>query len=747
MAWEDQKQTADDRYDPDSDEQLTADEYNNLVQEVARRAELYESANEYYVAPNGDDSNHGKSFRDAFASISRAVEQIKADRGMGVTPAAIVVQPGEHTVNNPVTVPQNVSIVGRDLKSVHLFPENPQLDFFHVDSMDFFLGLRFYDHRSPAFCFSFPRAIVKPTISGGELTEATVLYSPDGYNEDDNDADPVAVVDPPRSGSQAQVDLTVNGGKITDATVTNPGSGYSTKPVISVPAPESEQPFVTASPYPLNCSTITGPFDENGDQIPATISYPFDPDDPEVYNLRTQSVESYAPVDREGAGGGILIDGRLPYGKNEMTPVDKNSDIPASPLNSFVTAQYTQVNQGGPGHLVINGGFAQFVSSFTTFCTYGFKTKTGGEALLSNSVCDFGLEGLVAEGRGLDPYTTGDIVTDERSSVAAVSVNSGGSGYSDPTVTIDPPATGTQAQADATVNNGEIVNVTVTDSGSGYKSTPSVTVTGNGSGASLSAEMNNVGTITVENLDEIEQPGGITKTRRPEISSILSLPTSSVEPIIQSWTENGDGTFDVSFQPAVGYVNASDTVEMFELSKVNSGGHTFEYPGTGVTYNALPEYGGVTDYSVMTNEFGVGRVFHTSTDERGNFYVGDQFRVNQQSGTVTLNTDEFNLSGLNAVGPFTVDGVTRGVQLREVSNRADMVSNSGLPGNTAPTIRAVREYTNDNFAENIHDNAAHSEAFLADGDGTARDVYVVENGSFDPSNYDDDDIVLEKSPP
>jgi len=50
------------------------------------------------------------------------------------------------------------------------------------------------------------------------------------------------------------------------------------------------------------------------------------------------------------------------------------------------------------------------------------------------------------------------------------------------------------------------------------------------------------------------------------------------------------------------------------------------------------------------------------------------------------------LSGLNAIGPFRVDGVLRGVQLNEVSNRSDLQSNSGLPGNTVPTISAVRSF-------------------------------------------------------
>jgi hypothetical protein len=327
---------------------------------------------------------------------------------------------------------------------------------------------------------------------------------------------------------------------------------------------------------------------------------------------------------------------------------------------------------------------------FTTFCSYSFKTKTGGLALCSNSVSDFGIEGLVAEGRALEPYTTGEITTSKQSSVATVNVDDGGSGYTDPTVTIDPPASGSQAQAEAVVDGGEIISVAVTDGGDGYESTPNISVTGNGSGAELSIEMNKVGTITVDNLDGFTQPGGTTITRRPQVNSIVEI--GGVERTIESWNDLGGGTYTVSFRPGVFTVTAGNTAPMYEMSNVNSGGHVFEFPGTGVTYNALPEYGGIPDQAQMIKEFGSGRVYHTSSDNFGNFYVGDQFQVNQQTGEVTLSTDQFNLSGLNAVGPFSVNGVTRGVQLREVSNRTDLVSNSGLNGNTVPTIAAVRSY-------------------------------------------------------
>lgn len=45
-----------------------------------------------------------------------------------------------------------------------------------------------------------------------------------------------------------------------------------------------------------------------------------------------------------------------------------------------------------------------------------------------------------------------------------------------------------------------------------------------------------------------------------------------------------------------------------------------------------------------------------------------------------------------------------------------------------------------------HDNADHSEAFIADGDGTSRDYYVIDAGAGDPSGAGPDDLIFEREP-
>jgi hypothetical protein len=85
----------------------------------------------------------------------------------------------------------------------------------------------------------------------------------------------------------------------------------------------------------------------------------------------------------------------------------------------------------------------------------------------------------------------------------------------------------------------------------------------------------------------------------------------------------------------------------------------------------------------------------SNTNELGNFKVGEQFSVDGTTGEVTINTNSFNLSGLNAVGPFSRNGglSTVGVQLQEVSNNPALIASTGAAdGNTVPTQSAVVGY-------------------------------------------------------
>jgi hypothetical protein len=141
------------------------------------------------------------------------------------------------------------------------------------------------------------------------------------------------------------------------------------------------------------------------------------------------------------------------------------------------------------------------------------------------------------------------------------------------------------------------------------------------------------------------------------------------------------------------------TVDFRLRSQISAPGHTFEYVGSGTNYNALPWRGGIPIRANERVEENNGRIFSSNTNEIGDFKVGDAFSVDGTTGSVTINTDQFNLSGLNFIGPFSRNGgfSTVGVQLQEVSNDPNLISSTGTPdGNTVPTQLAVKTYTDTN---------------------------------------------------
>jgi hypothetical protein len=81
-------------------------------------------------------------------------------------------------------------------------------------------------------------------------------------------------------------------------------------------------------------------------------------------------------------------------------------------------------------------------------------------------------------------------------------------------------------------------------------------------------------------------------------------------------------------------------------------------------------------------EIGKGRVFFVTTDQDGNFRVGDFFRVDQGTGTVTFSAS-IALSNLDGIG------FKRGVAVSEFSTDDSMTDNAT---DSVPTEQAVRQY-------------------------------------------------------
>ena len=91
---------------------------------------------------------------------------------------------------------------------------------------------------------------------------------------------------------------------------------------------------------------------------------------------------------------------------------------------------------------------------------------------------------------------------------------------------------------------------------------------------------------------------------------------------------------------------------------------------------------------IITNATDPGRVYYVATDELGNFYVGEQFKVDQATGKVTLDSSAFDLKGLESLQLGSVGGLI-GAQVNEFSTDGTMSQNSNVK---VPTQQAVKTY-------------------------------------------------------
>ena len=131
--------------------------------------------NVFYVSESGSDSNTGMSLGDSFLTIDRAlarIQEIDDTIEEYRHPVTIFVKSGTYTIDNPVIVPKNVSIVGDNLRSVNIIPRTPDQDVFWVNNSDYFANMTFRNHISPSAAIAFP-----PDGSAGRITTSPYVQN------------------------------------------------------------------------------------------------------------------------------------------------------------------------------------------------------------------------------------------------------------------------------------------------------------------------------------------------------------------------------------------------------------------------------------------------------------------------------------------------------------------------------------------------------------------------------------------
>ena len=192
---------------------------------------------------------------------------------------------------------------------------------------------------------------------------------------------------------------------------------------------------------------------------------------------------------------------------------------------------------------------------------------------------------------------------------------------------------------------------------------------------------------------------GIRNTVFPTISTIQ-------ESVIDFLNNAYGGSVEVTTFPPIQSALIGTDVRFHNVSTVSTASTAMEYVGAGVTYNALPFFGGEPIPANERIEINNGKCFTVTSDQIGNYRIGEFFTVNAITGEVTIDAENINLQGLSAIGPFKRNGIPVGVQLREVSDNTSLLASNGLQDvNTAPTQRAVAVYVQNNYLNKVQSAA------------------------------------------
>jgi hypothetical protein len=580
----------------------------------------------YYVSDDtGNDNFNGTTLNAAFKTLRKACDTITG-------PATIYVKAGTYNEKLPITVPANVTIIGDGMRNTTITPLLGSTTATYTASGSSGTTLKVSSTASIA---------VGMTIIGTGFSSAQKV---------------VTVVDSVTLTISAAPDTTPSGTLTfrhlsTDASpVTNNLSTMfylSDQTMLEGLLMTGMTGFASGSPAnDITAATIGGVYLRLN---PAT------------------TISSKSPYIKDctcnSAGGvGAIIDGNAQSGG----------------FKSMVMWAYNMVLDGGVGVWALNGGRVEAVSVFTYYAYMGYVTTSGGQIRSLSGNNSYGTYGAVSSG-----YLSSE-------TPVTATVYGGMLTYNANTLTgsFQQGETITQAASGAT----GVVTSTQTGylyykSTSGSFNTTNV-VTGGTSGATMTpsavgGQSNYI--LVLSSVSAVPQVGASIQfatgdTGAYVISAVSNATVNSVNVYIltlaqQKVTASTDGTI----------ANIR-----YNFSLIRLQGHDFLYIGTGgvstTNYPGIPSQG-PTPANQIVYTF-PGRVYYVSTDEKGNFNVGQYFSVNQATGSATLNASAFNLSGLTSLRLGSI-GAQLGAQVDEFSTDGTLSANSNTK---VPTQAAVRTY-------------------------------------------------------
>jgi hypothetical protein len=296
----------------------------------------------------------------------------------------------------------------------------------------------------------------------------------------------------------------------------------------------------------------------------------------------------------------------------------------------------------------------------------------------------------------------------------------------EPRIIVDDPVSGVTAQARPIIEDGKIVEIFIWNPGSGYDSTlPNVTFVDPSAiytppyevriadGVLTQPTWINRGTAFATATAEVEgdgfadnfQPGTFVRIKNlsnsPQLGSNVvfdNIPDKTFKLVFVReliGPPGGPFTAELQISPALEVFEAPEHETDIELrirySQIRLTGHDFLDIGTGnfesTNYPGIPFQDPQPENETV--ELGGGRVFYTSTDQDGNFRVGELFSVEQSTGIATLDADAFNITGLQELSLGELGLGSGGAVITEFSTDGTFSADSD---NIVPTQRAIKTF-------------------------------------------------------
>jgi hypothetical protein len=535
-----------------------------------------------YVTQDGSDSNTGKKLGDAKRTIGAALTT-------AATGTVIKVSAGSYLENNPLIIPEQVSIVGDSLREVSVSPQNANQDLFYVSNGNYIAEMSYtgtlnsgkaifafnptqvgYFNQSPYIqnCTNFIPNSIGLKIDGSKAIGPLKSMVLDSYTQYNQGGIGCSIT----NEGYAQLvsmfticnDTAVFCGSGSACDLTNSNSSFGNYALVADGTGSLKYTGIVTAAAEANAFEFV--LDLNVPTLNVTDA---------LYNNTT--------------------------GLTTIT-VDTNHGFNVGMGVSVVGLAFTCPS--GPGIVTYPSGNKGYI-----FEVQGVPSATSFEVYVGTSTLPHTYNsGGTVKINAVRPFDGQVVYFDTLyHTVDGVTVSSGGTGYTQNVdITFSDPSEpwGIPATAVGEVKNGSITKVEMVSNGRGYTTAPTVTFAS------------------------------------PDVGVNTATGTANLVPIyyvIQSSTPVSSGICTITLTDNVPYaVGVGTTVPFFKQSRVLASGHSLEYIGSGTNIaTALPQNGGVPIQENETDARNGGLVVFTSTDQAGNFRIGDGVVINQQTGTIS----------------------------------------------------------------------------------------------------------------